>query len=483
MSCRVTDTLISAATTANADDLIGAVVGNDAVESITFNGYQTCEDYEPSYTDDISLDKDDISLTTQLSEWFKDLQEKCNFQSDDIRVFLSFIEHKGHVHGNHTEKSKLAQVRTAFSNFLAEKGGEITTIEIETFLSNNAFFYLQLPWNDEMYNKAKGDGLCLYRSLYQLYNLYNCNIDKKQRHYTQMKRIITADVDLTNIISRDEFVLFLQRIFEGLQKMTLNSKCHQGGDFCDPRLYGDGSQIEKYINKLERILEFINQYGLEADPDWRKFTLDVSLWGDFELVKLIPYLFSKVTAFDGIHEFTGSYFAANSDARTKFFGEVEDNDKFAFLISSMEHRTNIVSYIEPQSLKLKYLKQVLEEPKMVFWSHHFFPILSERNEDYEKLLSKSISEISNQISKFITSKPIPMQSKVFFREPLQRDVEAILEQVNCLKDELKKRGFKWKNESSMEIELRDAKAKAAKLKLKNAELEKELQRYRNTTAV
>ena len=155
---------------------------------------------------------------------------------------------------------------------------------------------------------------------------------------------------------------------------------------------------------------------------------------------MIPYLFSA--AVDGIHKFTGSYFAANSDARTKFFGEVKETDKFAFLISSMDHRTNIVSYIEPQSLKLKYLKQVLEEPKMVFWSNHFFPILSEHNDDYEKLLSKSISEISNQISKFITSKPIPMQSKVFFREPLQREplitVSAILDQVNFLKDELKK---------------------------------------------
>ena len=176
---------------------------------------------------------------------------------------------------------------------------------------------------------------------------------------------------------------------------------------------------------------------------------------------MIPYLFS--TAVDGIHKFTGSYFAANSDARTKFFGEVEDNDKFAFLISSMDHGTNIVSYIEPQSLKLKYLKQVLEEPKMVFWSHHFFPILSERNDDYEKLLSKSITEISNQISKFITFKPIPMQSlereplKVFFRDPLQREplitVSAILEQVNFLKDELKKRGYKSKKDSSTENEL------------------------------
>ena len=50
--------------------------------------------------------------------------------------------------------------------------------------------------------------------------------------------------------------------------------------------------------------------------------------------------------------------------------------------------------------------------------------------------------------KDITSKPIPMQSlereplKVFFREPLQREplitVSVILDQVNFLKDELKK---------------------------------------------
>ena len=126
MSSRVTDALISAATTANADGLTGAVASNDASsednaglpvssESISFNGYQTCDDYEPSYTDVISLDEDD-----QLSAWFKDLQENCNYQSDEIRVFLSFIEHKHHVHGNHTEKSKLVQVRTAFSNLLAE---------------------------------------------------------------------------------------------------------------------------------------------------------------------------------------------------------------------------------------------------------------------------------------------------------------------------------------------------------------------------
>ena len=179
MSSRVIDTLLSSPTTSYASsvDEAGLPV---STESITFNGYQTCEDYEPSYTDDICLDKDDLSLTTQLSEWFNDLQEKCNFQSDEIRIFLSFIEHKGHVHGNHTQKSKLAQVRTAFSNFLAEKGGEITTIEIENFLSNNAFFYLPLPWNNELYEKTKGDGLCLYRSLYQLFNLYNGNMDKKK---------------------------------------------------------------------------------------------------------------------------------------------------------------------------------------------------------------------------------------------------------------------------------------------------------------
>ena len=53
MSSRVIDTLLSAATTSYASsvDEAGLPV---STESITFNGYQTCEDYEPSYTDDIS---------------------------------------------------------------------------------------------------------------------------------------------------------------------------------------------------------------------------------------------------------------------------------------------------------------------------------------------------------------------------------------------------------------------------------------------
>ena len=117
-------------------------------------------------------------------------------------------EHKHHLHGNHTEKSKLAQVQTAFSNLLAEKRDKITTDEIKKFLSNNEYFYLQLPWKDDMYGNTKADGLCLYRSLYKLLNLYNCNMDKKQRHNSQLRRITSADVDLTTSISRDEFVSF-----------------------------------------------------------------------------------------------------------------------------------------------------------------------------------------------------------------------------------------------------------------------------------
>ena len=122
---------------------------------------------------------------------------------------------------------------------------KLQPLKLRSFYQTMHFFNLQLPLNDELYGQTKGDGLCLYRSLYQLHNLYNCNIDKKQKHSTQIRRIMTADVDLTDIISRDEFVLFLQRIVVGLQKMTLTNNDHHGGDFCDPRLYGDGSQIEK----------------------------------------------------------------------------------------------------------------------------------------------------------------------------------------------------------------------------------------------
>ena len=66
-----------------------------------------------------------------------------------------------------------------------------------------------------MYGNTKADGLCLYRSLYQLLNLYNCNMDKKLRHNSQLRRITSADVDLTTSIIRDEFVSFLEHILEG----------------------------------------------------------------------------------------------------------------------------------------------------------------------------------------------------------------------------------------------------------------------------
>ena len=106
-------------------------------------------------------------------------------------------------------------------------------------------------------------------------------MDKKQKHNSQLRRITSADVDLTTSISRDEFVSFLDRILEGLLRMTWTSNYHHGGDFCNPTTYGDGSQIENYINKLKRILEILNKYGLKTDSDWenREFTLEGSLWG------------------------------------------------------------------------------------------------------------------------------------------------------------------------------------------------------------
>ena len=91
--------------------------------------------------------------------------------------------------------------------------------------------------------------------------------------------------------------------------------------------------------------------------DWDSFILGRELWGDFELVKLIPYLYSTIP--NGIHSFHGSYFTANYPVVTKFFGEVQENDAFAYLSSSMHHRTNYILCNSPISLKMKYLKEDL----------------------------------------------------------------------------------------------------------------------------
>jgi hypothetical protein len=107
-----------------------------------------------STDDDISLGPDD-----QLSKWYTDLQETCHYQTEKMRVFLSFMDNKSQIN-NHLEKSKLAQLRIAFTNLLAGKSSEIKTDDIQKFLSTNAYFYLHLPWDNKMCHTTKSDGIC-----------------------------------------------------------------------------------------------------------------------------------------------------------------------------------------------------------------------------------------------------------------------------------------------------------------------------------
>ena len=182
-----------------------------------------------STDDDISLGPDD-----QLSKWYTDLQETCHYQTEKMRVFLSFMDNKSQIN-NQLEKSKLAQLRIAFTNLLAGKASEIKTDDIQKFLSTNAYFYLHLPWDNKMCDTTKGDGLCLYRSLYQLVNLHNM----ETRHRSQYSRILTANTNLSDKVSRDDFVSFLESILEGLQKLSFDSSKHHGGNFSSPRFYDE----------------------------------------------------------------------------------------------------------------------------------------------------------------------------------------------------------------------------------------------------
>ena len=153
---------------------------------------------------------------------------------------------------------------------------------------------------------------------------------------------------------------------------------------------------------------------------------------------------------------------ANYPVVTKFFGEVQENDSFAYLSSSMQHRTNCILSNSPISLKMKYLKEDLRKPKMVFKDCHFFSIESEPYAVYEELLNSSISKISEQIFKFITTNPIPMQN---IQKKPERSMETILYENRILRDTL--------NRINRE---------AAEMEKKNADLEKELKLLRDPTS-
>ena len=220
-----------------------------------------------SSDDDISLGPDD-----QLSKWYTDLQETCHYQTEKMRVFLSFMDNKSQIN-NQLEKSKLAQLRIAFTNLLAGKASEIKTDDIQKILSTNAYFYLHLPWDNKMCDTTKGDGLCLYRSLYQLVNLHNM----ETRHRSQYSRILTANTNMSDKVSRDDFVLFLESILDGLQKFSFDSSKHHGGNFSSPRFYDEGSELEKYIKKLTDTLVVLKV----EENDWDNFILGRELWGIF----------------------------------------------------------------------------------------------------------------------------------------------------------------------------------------------------------
>ena len=94
---------------------------------------------------------------------------------------------------------------------------------------------------------------------------------------------------------------------------------------------------------------------------------------------------------------------------------------------------------------------------MVFKDCHFFSIESEPYTVYEELLNSSISEIPEQIFKFITTNPIPMQN---IQKKPERSMETILYGNRILRDTL--------NRINREGAER-----------KNADLEKELKHLRD----
>jgi hypothetical protein len=154
---------------------------------------------------------------------------------------VSFTDHKQQLQAYFIRTCKLAQVRTDFSNLMAEKSTDITVDEIQMFLSSEAYFHLQLKWDQNLYACTTGDGLCLYRSLYQLYRLHSMRDNIRPRNITKMFQ--ETDAKLTAKLDREEFVSFLDCILSCAKKVTFATHNNHGGDLNDKAFYADDEEV------------------------------------------------------------------------------------------------------------------------------------------------------------------------------------------------------------------------------------------------
>ena len=412
------------------------------------------------------IDDNDLKSTTKLFKWFENLQNMCDSCSENMRLNVSFTDHKQQLQAYFLRTCKLAQVRTAFSNLMAEKSTDITVDEIQMFLSSEAYFHLQLKWDQNLYACTTGDGLCLYRSLYQLYRLHSMN---KIRSRNIIKMFQETDAKLTAKLDREEFVSFLERILSCAEKVTFATHNNHGGDLNDKKFYVDDEEVKvaelpRYIKKLEEAIKLLKN---EQYTDWQNFNLDAALWGNFDLIKLIPFLFS--TSSGGLMEFHGSYYKANDAIHS-----------FAYLICSMEYSTNSIRSTEPISLKKKHLEEVLEKPNIIYSGQHFFPLVTNaKRED----ISSGITEISGKILKFIHEHPMPTMTKKSTEVNSMRvtsnesnNLDRLLIENETLKSEIAKMRNAHTKDRAAELKL--AKDRAAELEKKNAALEEELRNYK-----
>ena len=415
---------------------------------------------------DANIVDNDLKSTTKLFKWFENLQNMCDSCSENMRLNVSFTDHKQQLQAYFLRTCKLAQVRTAFSNLMAEKSTDITVDEIQMFLSSEAYFHLQLKWDQNLYACTTGDGLCLYRSLYQLYRLHSMN---KIRSRNIIKMFQETDAKLTAKLDREEFVSFLERILSCAEKVTFATHNNHGGDLNDKKFYVDDEEVKvaelpRYIKKLEEAIKLLKN---EQYTDWQNFNLDAALWGNFDLIKLIPFLFS--TSSGGLMEFHGSYYKANDAIHS-----------FAYLICSMEYSTNSIRSTEPISLKKKHLEEVLEKPNIIYSGQHFFPLVTNaKRED----ISSGITEISGKILKFIHEHPMPTMTKKSTEVNSMRvtsnesnNLDSLLIENETLKSEIAKMRNAHTKDRAAELKL--AKDRAAELEKKNAALEEELRNYK-----
>jgi hypothetical protein len=334
----------------------------NSINDFTMKKHSVCiiDENSAQWTyEDMKIPETNVSPEVQL---FSNMQSQCYATDTNVRISVQWVENQNRPGISASDISKFRKVRREFLSVVQSSPADNRQKAIEEFLRTRAFFQLQVKFDAKSYNFTKPDGLCLLRSLKQLRDMAQLDLEVNNTVRNYGKELKALDVKLSNMDDRERFIQFLIQIVEALDKVSYNSHSGLGGDFLKGGFY---TEMKQNLHNVQRTIEHLTNF---EGGNWSKFKLDSKYWCGVPLLKCISHGFSP-----DLLSFPGSYFLANAEDGSEHNKHQDNSDQYAMMVLSMKNPTNSIIYSDPVAIRYSKLKLILADHKMVLARSHFFP--------------------------------------------------------------------------------------------------------------